>query len=94
MTKLTEAEIARRLAEAAPLWRLADGAIERTFDTGNWKATIFALNAVAFRAEAVNHHPEATASYRSLRIRLSTHDVGGISDKDIALARDIDALLG
>ena len=94
MRALTEAEIRARLASALPKWALNDGAIARSYRFAEWKGTIMALNAVAFLAEAANHHPDLTASYNRLGVRLSTHDVGGISEKDFSLAGEIEKILG
>jgi len=93
MRALTEAEIRARLASTLPTWALNGGALERAYRFDAWKATIMALNAIAFLAEAANHHPDLAASYNRLTVRLSTHDVGGISDKDFSLAEEIERLL-
>ena len=60
--QLSEAEIARRLAAERPDWRYRDGGIERTLKTAEWKETIMAANAIAFLAEAANHHPDLGAA--------------------------------
>ena len=93
MRALTEPEILARVAVELPKWALNNGALERVYKFDAWKSTIMALNAVAFLAEAANHHPDLAASYNRLGVRLSTHDVGGISDKDFSLAGDIEKLL-
>jgi len=93
MRALTEPEIRARLAADLPAWALTEGVIERVYKFDAWKGTIMALNAVAYLAEAANHHPDLTASYSRLAVRLSTHDVGGISDKDFSLAGEIEKLL-
>ena len=93
MTKaLTDAEIEARLA-AVPQWSHVDGVIRRTWKTQGWKATLMAVNAVGHLAELAFHHPEIVANYGSLEVRLNTHDAGGITDKDFALAQEIDAFL-
>lgn len=93
MSAMAEDEIARRLAAELPEWRHREGGIERRIDTRNWKSTIMLLNAIAFIAEAANHHPDLTASYGHLDVRISTHDAGGVTEKDLSLARGVDALL-
>jgi 4a-hydroxytetrahydrobiopterin dehydratase len=52
------------------------------------------FNAIAYLAEEADHHPDITASYASLEIRLMTHSAGGITDKDFNLAGRIEALAG
>ena len=93
MASISEAEIARRLAVELPDWRYSDHGIERTIKTAEWKATVMAANAIAFLAEAANHHPDLGVHYSRLDIRLSTHDAGGVTEKDFQLAAKIDAIL-
>jgi 4a-hydroxytetrahydrobiopterin dehydratase len=50
------------------------------------------LNAIAYLAEQADHHPDITASYAALAVRLTTHSAGGITDKDFDLAEKIEAL--
>ena len=89
----TDAEITTRLAAELPRWALREGAIERAYMFSDFKSVMMALNAIAFLAEAANHHPDLTASYARLGVRLSTHDIGGIGAKDFALAGQIEKLL-
>ena len=93
MRAFTEAEIKTRLAAELPTWTLNNGAIERGYKFADFKSVVMALNAIAYLAEAANHHPDLTASYGRLGVRLSTHDIGGIGEKDFALAAQIEALL-
>ena len=51
------------------------------------------MNGIARLAEAANHHPDLDIRYRKVRVALTTHDEGGITEKDVALAQQIDALL-
>ena len=82
-----------RLAAGLPAWRLEDGQLQRSIRTSGWKATLMAVNAIGHLAEAAWHHPELQLSYARVDIRLSTHDAGGITDKDLALAERIEAVL-
>ena len=96
MTKATvysEADISKRLAAELPRWRYERGAIRRAYRTTGWKGTLMAVNAVGYLAEAAWHHPDLAVSYAALEVALSTHDAGGITDKDFALAGAIEALL-
>lgn len=73
-------------------WKLAGNAIEKEFRFKNFIEAMSAMVEVAFYAEAMNHHPEWTNVYNKLTIRLSTHDAGGITQKDFDLAKKINEL--
>jgi 4a-hydroxytetrahydrobiopterin dehydratase len=87
----SEQEATRTLADL-PGWRAERGAITRTFETEGWGTTLMLVNAIGFIAEAADHHPDLEASWAKVTIRLSTHSAGGITDKDVALAREIERL--
>ncbi len=93
---LTGAQIVTRLANA-PGWKLtgdgADVAIEKTFTFGNYYETISFVNAVAFVANAQDHHPDLSVHYSRCVDRFNTHDVKGLSETDFECASQIDALL-
>ncbi len=89
----TEAEIAERLARDLPHWAYKDGWIRRTYRTHSWKGTLMVINAVGHLAEAAWHHPDITASYAWVEVRLMTHTAKGITDKDLALARKIEEVV-
>ncbi|MES2976223.1 MAG: 4a-hydroxytetrahydrobiopterin dehydratase [Pseudomonadota bacterium] len=78
-------------------WKLtgdgADVAIEKTFTFANYYETISFVNAVAFIANAQDHHPDLSVHYNRCVVRFNTHDVGGISETDLECAAQIDALL-
>lgn len=74
-------------------WRLIDGALEKTFEFKNFHATIGFVNAVAFIANAEDHHPDLAVSYSRCTVRFNTHDVNGISVSDFFCASKVDALL-
>ncbi len=86
----SDAEINNRLAAELPDWRFADGHITRLYRTAGWKSTLMVVNAVGHLAEAAWHHPDISASYASVEIRLQNHAAGGITDKDFELARKIE----
>ena len=75
-------------------WTLSgDGkAIEKTFKFKNFRDAIAWMTRIAFEAEAADHHPEWFNVYNRVEVRLTTHDTGGLSDKDTALAARMDAL--
>ena len=74
-------------------WRLIDGAMEKTFAFKNFHETIGFVNAVAFIANAEDHHPDLALSYGKCTVRFNTHDVNGISISDFFCASKVDALL-
>ena len=74
-------------------WRLIDGSLEKTFSFKNYYETIAFVNAVAFIANAEDHHPDLAVSYGKCTVRFNTHDVQGISASDFFCASKVDALL-
>ncbi|MEL7467291.1 MAG: 4a-hydroxytetrahydrobiopterin dehydratase [Pseudomonadota bacterium] len=71
----------------------SDGkAIEKTFKFKNFRAAMAWMVRAGFEAEAADHHPEWSNVYNRVEVRLTTHDTGGLSDKDIALAIAMEAL--
>ena len=71
----------------------ADVAIEKTYHFANYYETISFVNAVAFIANAQDHHPDLSVHYNRCVVRLSTHDVNGISSTDFECAALFDRLL-
>jgi 4a-hydroxytetrahydrobiopterin dehydratase len=89
---LNDAEVSEALA-TLPGWRREGDALARTFEFGTYKDGVVFAAAVGFLADRLDHHPDLTLGYRKVEVRLSTHDVGGISGLDAELARRIDTLL-
>lgn len=93
--KLTDAE---RETELAPLlaagWTSVEGrdAIARTYRFDDFVAAFGFMTRAALWAEKLNHHPEWSNVYRTVEVTLTTHDAGGLSMKDVALARKMDGL--
>ena len=92
-TTLDEGAVAERLRQELPQWRLEDGWITRTYKTHSWKGTLMVINAVGHLAEAAWHHPDITASYAWVEVRLTTHSAKGLTEKDLALARKIEEVV-
>ncbi|MHB1198635.1 MAG: 4a-hydroxytetrahydrobiopterin dehydratase [Polaromonas sp.] len=94
---LSATEIISQLSQLnggqAPDWRVIDGAIEKTFAFKNFYETMGFVNAVAFIANAEDHHPDLSVSYSHCTVRFNTHDVHGISVSDFLCASRVDALL-
>jgi len=90
-TRLDEAALAVLLGAGA--WQRDGNTITRTFTLRGFKGAMAFANRVAEAANAANHHPDIHIErYRSVRIVLTTHATGGISDADVDLARRIDEL--
>jgi len=90
-TRLDEAALARLLDAGA--WRREGNAITRTFILKGFKSAIAFVNRIAEAANDANHHPDIhIEGYRKVRIVLTTHATGGLSDADVELARRIDEL--
>lgn len=88
----TGSDLAQRLAELGT-WVVEDGWLKREFRTDGWRTTMLVVNAIAFLAEAANHHPDLEVHWPSVVVRLQTHSAGGITDKDLQLARQIEHLV-
>src|SRR5262245_56735470 len=69
---------------------LDGGWIRRKYRTDSWKSTMMIINAVGHMAEAAWHHPDITASYAWVEVRLKNHAAKGVTDKDFELARKIE----
>lgn len=93
MAKLTEHEIAEALGQL-PDWRLQEGKLYRRFDFKDFSEAFGFMTRVALLAENLNHHPEWSNVWSRVEIRLTTHDVQGLSPRDVALAHAIDAVSG
>jgi 4a-hydroxytetrahydrobiopterin dehydratase len=86
----SETEIVERLQKELPKWRYENGWIRRKYKTHSWKSTLMVINTVGHLAEAAWHHPDITASYAWVEVRLMNHAAKGITDKDFALAKKIE----
>ena len=73
----------------------ADGlALEKSIRFADFSRAFAFLTRVALHAEKVDHHPEFTSAWNRVDFRLTSHDAGGVTDRDIALAVEIDRLAG
>ena len=89
----SETEITQRLKAELPHWFYEKGWIRRKYRTHSWKGTLMVVNTVGHLAEAAWHHPDITASYAWVEVRLQNHAAGGITDKDFALAAKIEQVI-
>jgi 4a-hydroxytetrahydrobiopterin dehydratase len=93
---MTATEVVANLAKLEN-WRLcgdgAEVAIEKTFAFKDYAATMVFVNAIAWAAQASDHHPELLVRYDQCVVRLRTHDVGGLSRADFESAEHADTLV-
>ena len=71
-------------------WDYQDNGIEKTYEFRDFVAAFSFMTRVAIEAEKMNHHPEWSNVYNRVKIRLTTHDAGGLTDLDFKLAEVID----
>jgi 4a-hydroxytetrahydrobiopterin dehydratase len=90
MTRLSEDEIQSRLA-ALGGWERVGDVICRQFSFGDFGSAMAFANRVATLAEEVDHHPDILIEYKTVTLTLSSHDVGGLTERDFRLAARIEA---
>ena len=90
--KLDDSTIEKKLLHF-PDWEFNKNAIHAEFEFDNFKDCFSAMSRIAFECEAQNHHPDWTNVYNVLKISLSTHDAGGVTQKDFNLASAIEAIV-
>ena len=89
MAKLTKKDLKAGLAEL-PGWRLQGAAIERTYTFANFRVALAFVGFVGEVAEELGHHPDVDVRYNRVRLAVTTHDAGGLTAKDLELARRVD----
>lgn len=89
--KLSEAQVQDHLAKV-PGWVVEGGMIVRTFALKDFTAALTFVGACGYLAEAAGHHPDITINYNRVKLALVTHDAGGLTERDFALAAHINAL--
>lgn len=90
-TRLTDDQISDAI-ETLDGWTLHDGKLHKRFEFDGFSAAFGFLARVALAAESAGHHPELANVYDTVEIDLVTHDVDGISELDVEMARSIDAI--
>ncbi len=93
MEKMTDNEIEKAL-QGLQGWSLNNGSISKSFKFKDFKEAFSTMTRIAFECEAQNHHPNWENVYNTLNIALNTHDVGGVTQKDIRLAQSIERIVG
>lgn len=89
--RLTEARIKERL-RTLPEWSESGGVIQRTYQFKDFVASMKFVNSVAALAEQRQHHPDILIRWNKVTLSLSTHDSGGITEKDFELAAECDGV--
>lgn len=84
---LSSSEASARLA-ALPGWQIESGELVRTFAFADFRAALAFVNRVGDLAESAGHHPDIDIRYNRVRLSLVTHDAGGLTEKDFALAAE------
>lgn len=93
MSKLSSAQIKAALP-SVPKWRRKASVISRTFQFADFVVAMKFVNAVARSAEKACHHPDIDVRWNKVTLALTTHDAGGLSEKDFVLAAKCDKLAG
>ncbi|MEZ4363417.1 MAG: 4a-hydroxytetrahydrobiopterin dehydratase [Kofleriaceae bacterium] len=90
-SKLDDDEVSRALA-ALPRWRLVGGKLFRELQFADFVEAFGFMTSAALVAERMSHHPEWSNVYGTVRVYLTTHDVGGLTSLDVELARAMERL--
>jgi len=93
MTPLSDSDI-RNALNGIPEWNLSGQAIQRVFQFPDFSSAMEFVNMVAQEAEEANHHPDITISYSRVTLSLTSHDAGGLTKRDLAMARKINSISG
>jgi 4a-hydroxytetrahydrobiopterin dehydratase len=93
VSKATEMEIQQAMAKLGP-WTLVDGKLHREYRFGNFVQAFGFMAQVALLAERANHHPEWFNVYNRVVVDLTTHEAGGITQKDFDLAGEMEEIAG
>jgi 4a-hydroxytetrahydrobiopterin dehydratase len=90
--RLSEEEIARELTGVEG-WTREGNAIKKQYTLGGFPDAIAFVTRLAFDAEAADHHPDITINFKRVTLVFSTHSAGGLTEKDFAGAKNVDALV-
>lgn len=91
MAVLAEKDVRQRLSEL-PGWKYGENAIERLFEFTDFAEAMKFVNRVAEAAEQANHHPDIDIRYNKVRMSLTSHDSGGVTARDLRMAKQISDL--
>jgi 4a-hydroxytetrahydrobiopterin dehydratase len=96
MAQKLDAEARKTILTRLPGWRLVDGrdAISRTFTFKDFNAAFGFMTRTALAAERLDHHPEWSNAWNRVEVTLSSHDAGGLTERDLKLAEIMDRIAG
>lgn len=86
MTLLTKKEI-QHLLDQYPDWRLVNNGLEKEYKFSSFAEAVDKMKMMSVEVDKINHHPEWKNVYRTVWVRITTHDLGGLTEKDIELLR-------
>lgn len=92
MASLLQDADLRQALTGLPEWKLQGKAIERVFQFLDFAHAMVFVNKVAEEVEEANHHPEITISYNRVTLSFTSHDVGGLTKRDVKMAQKISSL--
>jgi 4a-hydroxytetrahydrobiopterin dehydratase len=92
VTKLSDDEVHGSIERDLPGWRLVDGEIVKNYKFPSFMDAIAFIDRLAERAEAANHHPDLENHYNRVRVGLHTWSENAVTEKDLALAREIESV--
>ncbi|MDP8975461.1 MAG: 4a-hydroxytetrahydrobiopterin dehydratase [Actinomycetota bacterium] len=90
MSTVPDHEVQDALA-SMPGWTVHEGALVKQFELPSFLAAVDFVNALASMAEEANHHPDLDIRYNQVRVALVTHSAGGITGKDLEMAKRVEA---
>ena len=91
MPKLSDSQLEAAL-QSLPGWEVEHGQLTKTFEFNSYLAGVEFARLCAGHAESVDHHPDLLITWRKVKVSLSTHSEGGITEKDIESAKDYERL--
>ena len=91
MEKLSDADIAAKLQEV-PGWTRVNNSIERTWRFNTFLEAVAFMNRVFALAEEADHHPDLLNSWTKVRVRFTTHDAGGLTNRDFKMAAKVNKI--
>jgi len=89
---LSDDTIRDRLGSELPGWTLDEGWLRRKYNTDGWPTTLMLVNAIGFLSEAAWHHPDLDVTWGKVTVKLKTHVSGGVTERDFALAKQIEGI--
>jgi 4a-hydroxytetrahydrobiopterin dehydratase len=91
MSVLTPEAVQKRL-KSLPGWALENGEIVRRFEFADFLSALKFVNVVGEKAEAAGHHPDIDIRYNKVRLALVSHDAGGLTERDLTMAQELNSL--